>query len=120
MAAMADLPKRLQRRRTKGWTAPAGNYTFVGRGTPWGNPFKAADSSLAVAAFRAWVNRERVVLPKGMTCAGACAVVDRERLLRTLPELRGRDLMCWCPPDQPCHADVLIEMANAPLRCEAP
>jgi hypothetical protein len=27
-------------------------------------------------------------------------------------ELRGRDLVCWCPPDQPCHADVLLEIAN--------
>ena len=27
-------------------------------------------------------------------------------------ELAGRDLMCWCPLDQPCHADVLLELAN--------
>ena len=27
-------------------------------------------------------------------------------------KLRGRDLMCWCPLDQPCHADVLLELAN--------
>jgi phosphopantothenoylcysteine synthetase/decarboxylase len=27
-------------------------------------------------------------------------------------ELRGKDLACWCPPDQPCHADVLLELAN--------
>lgn len=26
--------------------------------------------------------------------------------------LRGRDLVCWCPLDQPCHADVLLELAN--------
>jgi hypothetical protein len=26
--------------------------------------------------------------------------------------LRGRDLACWCPLDQPCHADVLLELAN--------
>lgn len=29
-------------------------------------------------------------------------------------ELRGRDLACWCPLDQPCHADVLLEIANRP------
>ena len=29
-------------------------------------------------------------------------------------ELAGRDLMCWCPLDQPCHADVLLELANTP------
>lgn len=27
-------------------------------------------------------------------------------------ELAGKDLMCWCPLDQPCHADVLLELAN--------
>lgn len=30
-------------------------------------------------------------------------------------ELAGRDLACWCPLDQPCHADVLLEIANVPL-----
>jgi hypothetical protein len=29
-----------------------------------------------------------------------------------LAPLRGRDLVCWCPLDQPCHADVLLEVAN--------
>jgi len=27
-------------------------------------------------------------------------------------ELRGKDLACWCPLDQPCHADILLEVAN--------
>ena len=26
--------------------------------------------------------------------------------------LVGKDLACWCPLDQPCHADVLLEIAN--------
>jgi hypothetical protein len=34
-------------------------------------------------------------------------------------DLRGRDLACWCAPTFDCHADVLLELANAPLRCEA-
>lgn len=29
-----------------------------------------------------------------------------------LGELRGKDLACWCPLDQPCHADVLLDLAN--------
>jgi hypothetical protein len=28
-------------------------------------------------------------------------------------ELAGRGLACWCKPGQPCHADVLLEVANA-------
>ena len=27
--------------------------------------------------------------------------------------LRGKNLACFCPIDQPCHADVLLELANA-------
>ena len=29
-----------------------------------------------------------------------------------MDELRGKNLACWCPLDQPCHADVLLEIAN--------
>lgn len=35
---------------------------------------------------------------------------DRTAEIRA--ELRGKDLMCFCPLDQPCHADVLLEIAN--------
>lgn len=38
--------------------------------------------------------------------------VTRPDLAAALPTLRGRDLACWCPLDQPCHADVLLELAN--------
>jgi hypothetical protein len=37
---------------------------------------------------------------------------DRAELVRRLPELRGKNLACWCPLDKPCHADVLLELAN--------
>lgn len=30
-----------------------------------------------------------------------------------LEELRGKNLACWCPLDQPCHGDVLLELANS-------
>jgi Domain of unknown function (DUF4326) len=36
--------------------------------------------------------------------------LDAEAVRR---ELKGRDLACWCAPDQPCHADVLLEIANS-------
>jgi Domain of unknown function (DUF4326) len=34
-------------------------------------------------------------------------------LLGALPELRGKDLICWCA-SAPCHADVLHALANEP------
>jgi hypothetical protein len=36
-----------------------------------------------------------------------------ERYKVPVAQLRGKDLACWCPLDQPCHADVLLEFANA-------
>jgi len=78
------------------------NAVYVGRPTKWGNPYKigceAGGAREAVENFRAWVN--------------ACnhrSMIDIERI-RT--ELQGKDLACWCPIYQPCHADVLLEIAN--------
>ena len=35
------------------------------------------------------------------------------KILSLLPDLRGKNLACWCPLDAPCHADVLLRLANA-------
>jgi hypothetical protein len=32
-----------------------------------------------------------------------------------LKDLRGKNLACWCALDKPCHADVLLKIANAPV-----
>lgn len=88
------MPKRIQLRRTKGWKIPDGAI-YVGRPTKWGNPFNSA------ATFRWWLNTPR---PPGD--------VERDRILAEIAELRGKDLACWCPLGQPCHADVLLELAN--------
>ena len=82
------MPKRIQRQRTKGWTMPAG-AVYVGRPTKWGNPFRG---STAVDSYL-------------VHCApGLRAMAKRE--------LRGKDLACWCSLDKPCHADVLLALAN--------
>jgi len=39
----------------------------------------------------------------------------RAKVLAGLASLRGKNLACWCALDEPCHADVLLELANAPL-----
>src|SRR5215831_6014372 len=38
--------------------------------------------------------------------------VVRHELMAALPELRGKDLACWCSPE-PCHGEVLLELANS-------
>ena len=119
------MPTRIQRKRTKGWKAPQG-AVYVGRPTRWGNPARVvynrqtrgwhvehdhggnvgtwptaeAARQFAVQVYLAWLG-------------GHPELADSAR-----KELRGRDLMCWCPlpePGQPdhCHAAVLLRLANA-------
>lgn len=92
---------------------------YVGRPTKWGNPFlideKAAVSNreIAVASFRAlvrhagaWSPIPTKKWPRGKIPMNWTTIGDVRR------ELRGKDLACWCPLDQPCHADVLLQLAN--------
>ncbi|HEV2133769.1 MAG TPA: DUF4326 domain-containing protein [Terracidiphilus sp.] len=123
------MPKRIQRKRTKGWKVPEG-AVYVGRPTKWGNPFslKACGTrSKCVRLYRAWLagtftekSIERII-GRGVKVEEQPLAMFRYLVIRgglrgMLPELRGKDLMCWCPLDQPCHADVLLELANAPVK----
>lgn len=113
---MTDRPVRVQLSRKKGWQMPE-NTVSVARPTKWGNPFRVGDvypvhegyadgpligqcaikdARSAKSAFSAWVCDET-----------GFDFVDQVRA-----ELRGKNLACWCPLDQPCHADVLLELAN--------
>ncbi len=105
------VPVRIQRKRTKGWKMPE-NTVYVGRKTKWGNPFRVGTSTPlhcnsadeAVTEYRVWITES----PNG------------KRLRRDINELRGKNLACWCPLDQPCHADVLLEIANSPTPQDRP
>ena len=88
------MPERIQRKRTKGWCMPP-NTVYVGRPTMWGNRFTVVDGftpEQAVEMYRKFIGQ---VSPDFI----------RSRL-------KGMNLACWCPLDQPCHADVLLEIAN--------
>lgn len=113
------VPERIQLRRTKGWRKPAGAIV-VARPSRWGNPFTVASCleadfakdvedarRVCTGAFRDW-------LAGNTWAAGSGLEWDERRAayLAAIPELRGRDLACWCSLDQPCHADVLLELAN--------
>ncbi len=105
-------PVRIQRRRTHGWKMPP-NTVCVGRPGYFGNPFQGPT---AANAYRRWLAgkmsraefRRRNMNPFMLH-------FDRGNVLRELQRLRGKNLACWCPLDQPCHADVLLELANAPV-----
>ena len=95
--------QRIQLKRKKGWRKPE-NAVVVARPTKWGNPHTIKAAGSAREAVRLYVldwmhDPLRLVL--------AAEVVA---------ELRGKDLACWCPLDQPCHADVLLDIANGSAR----
>ena len=110
------MSARVQLKRTKGWRKPEG-AVVVARPSKWGNPYtvngareagyEGSDSELRAmcrSAFREWLIGGHQPYIE---------TVRRERMLADIDELRDRDLACWCPLDQPCHADVLMEIANS-------
>ena len=114
------MPTRVQRKRTKGWRMPPGTI-YVGRPTVWGNPFGSDGGNIgdAVVAFREYVmsGLENRPSTTGHFAAAADATQGyprRKRIIDSLPQLRGKNLACWCKPGAPCHADVLLEIANRP------
>ena len=76
----------------------------MGRGTRWGNPWHIKDGMSASGAVWRYTDAIYRNLPGLWPDA---PTIDQIRA-----ELAGHDLMCWCPLDQPCHADVLLEIAN--------
>jgi hypothetical protein len=82
------------------------NEVYIGRSTrngwrksKWGNPFTVRRNATpeqrdeVIAMYRRWLQLQ-------------------PDLMGALPELRGKDLVCWCAPEA-CHGDVLLELANA-------
>ena len=120
-------PQRIQRRRTKGWRMPDA-ATYVGRPTKWGNPFDVGglmtlDDSLAL--YRNLVTgiwSPKIPNERGWPDHYVAAIYARQHewtkrindhpLHAIRAELAGLHLACWCPLDQPCHADVLLDIAN--------
>lgn len=108
------LPHRVQRQRTKGWRMPL-NTVYVGRPTFWGNPYKVNEPPPKWPKGQAW-NRAEAVRLYELLLAGGWRLRRRpgfEIVRRAMEELEGKNLACWCPLDQPCHADVLLLYANA-------
>ena len=107
---------------------------YVGRPTVWGNPFDFRSSEhcwtalaygckgdpagrreASVRAFRLWLahgETRTAVFQCGEKSFRPSPGIE----LPTVPDLtalRGHDVACWCAIGQPCHADVLLELANS-------
>lgn len=130
MAAVSG-PRRIQLSRAKGWRLPP-DAVNVARPSRWGNPWTAWRDDDGTWWASAGGNHDGPHASR-IDALDAAVRLYREDMLDTRADyqrrtpmaidavkaLRGRDLACWCPPYRKCHADVLLELANAPLRCEA-
>jgi len=96
------MPKRIQMSRQHPWRADNPDAVIVARPSKWGNPFKAGENGMT--------REEAVQHYKHMLASSPQPLADRA-IIRE--HLAGHDLACWCPLDQPCHADVLLELANS-------
>lgn len=127
-------PVRIQRRRTKGWKMPA-NTVSVTRPGKWGNPFfiineegvpwvsdardpntPVLNGDVAELLGLGEANLTWDAARKGVVALFRARCIDG---LPNLASLRGKNLACWCPHVDVfgkkfhCHADVLLEIANA-------
>lgn len=117
-------PVRVQLKRAKGWRLPP-NTLSVARPGRWGNPFRVdlLGRERALGMFRdALQGFFSPHIVGDLSDSDFNAMYEakerwRKRLgydhpASALYELRGKNLACWCPLDAPCHADVLLELAN--------
>ena len=108
------MPARVQLSRRKGWRMPE-NTVSVARPRLLGNPFVVGEHGTREECVR----QHRALLG-GLICqSNGPSVVEQQRhaeaVQLALSGLRGKNLACWCRLDgKPCHADVLLQLANAP------
>lgn len=108
-------PKRIQMTRQKPWRADNPDAVIVARPSKWGNPWRIGEEGIpdAAKAVRRFSAATRGFMSNGSFCKpNAHPDSHIGRIIRDIDQLRGKDLACWCPLDQPCHGDVLLELAN--------
>ncbi len=106
-------PIRVQLRRTKGWKMPP-NTVKVDRSTGWGNPYRIGEDLIEFGGQPA------VRIIRGATAQQCVDAFRAEAIPHTRSiqqRFRGKNLACWCPLHRngeyvPCHADVLLSLAN--------
>lgn len=90
---------------------------YVGRGSRWGNPYRVEQDKPSGHWFCHGPGISPLTHPCGNEEGARLEAVNRfrthaKRTGLNCEELRGKTLACWCRESQPCHADVLLKMAN--------
>ena len=103
---------------------------YVGDGSTFANPFRVGRNVIgrtiqyvttrqeAVDLFRNWLRSDAT----SRLYADQNLIVAHGQIWAVLASggMTDRDLVCWCPLGEPCHADVLLELANKPRGNDAP
>jgi hypothetical protein len=115
-----SAPKRVRMSRQHPWRTDNPDAVIVARPSRWGNPFRVGDPD-AYWSGPGWDSTRRpnpiplmdaqhvVDIYRSMVVTNFAERFSREEVTR---DLAGKDLACWCPLDQPCHGDVLLDIAN--------
>jgi len=118
------MPIRIQRKRTPGCRTPLCTCgcgkpaIYVGRPSRWGNCFRVEGRSIiGKTGAELWLLDTEAAAIAHAVRAFRWQILHHPNVTGfTVNDistaLRGHDLSCWCPPGQPCHADVLLELAN--------
>jgi hypothetical protein len=108
---MAEKPQRITLSRAKGWRMPP-NTVKVDRSTKWGNPYR---EGVTPGNYASWFRADLLAEMASATPRqpGHPWSEHLWRIGQHVHELRGKNLACWCKPGEPCHADVLLELANS-------
>jgi hypothetical protein len=123
-------PKRVHMTRSQPWRRDNPDAVIVDRRSKWGNPYRWTDYPPYPSAGwgdddprrvpdstrrrHAVTDFEAALLYSGSTPPASYPSIEEIRA-----ELAGKDLACWCPLSEPCHADVLLKVANQPVEAVA-
>ena len=103
-------PIRVQRKRTKGWQMPP-NTVVVSRPSKWGNPYKVGQTSIQTSGKSIYVHSPDLAVVLYVSDLKQ-RIGSLENIKDYLKELKGKNLACYCPLNQRCHGDFLLEVAN--------
>ena len=116
-------PQRMQVSRRAGFDLQAASQGLNGlpaklvtRPGRWGNPFLIDEVAAQYGLGRDAAQAKAVALAgdwlRGTLETRLSPGVSPPSLAEIRSELAGHNLACWCKPGTPCHADILIELAN--------
>lgn len=119
---MAARPERMQLSRRAGFNLQAASRALNGlpalrvtRPGPWGNPFTIAETAERYGLDAAAAQTKAVALCGDWLQGRLDPALSpgppptREAIRK---HLGGHNLACWCRAGTPCHADLLIALAN--------